>query len=201
LKESLDRQAILRNQGTGKMKTRATDVGNDEGWDLRQAFLEAMSHTAATVNIVTTDGPSGRGGVTVSAMASVSADTPEPSLLVCINQSSSAASVILENRVFCVNVLRDDQSGISDIFAGRVRTASGDKFACADWVAMTTGAPRVVEPLVAFDCRLTHSELVGTHHVIFGQTTDVFLASGGLPLIYANRSYGTPSLHSLGGGK
>lgn len=165
-----------------------------EGKDaLRSAFLDAMSHTAATVNIVTTDGPAGRAGVTVSAMTSVSADTPAPSLLVCINRSSRACGPILRNGVFCVNVLRDDQSHISDVFAGRIETANGDKFSCADWVAQGTGAPRVIDPLVAFDCRVTDSELFGTHYVIFGAVDNIFIADQGLPLIYASRAYGTPA--------
>ena len=55
---------------------------------LREKFIGGMSHAAATVNVVTTDGLAGRGGVTVSAMSSVSADTPRPTLLVCINHQS-----------------------------------------------------------------------------------------------------------------
>lgn len=167
-----------------------TGTGKDA---LRGAFLEAMSHTASTVNIVTTDGPEGRAGVTVSAMSSVSADTPAPSLLVCIHHKSPACSAILKNGVFCVNVLRDDQSRISDTFAGRSETEDGDKFSCAEWVTEKTGAPRVIDPLVAFDCRLTHGELFGTHYVLFGEVEDIFIAREGLPLIYAGRAYGTPS--------
>ena len=47
--------------------------------ELRQRFLSGMSHAACTVNVVTTDGPAGRAGVTVSAMSSVSADDAEAS--------------------------------------------------------------------------------------------------------------------------
>jgi flavin reductase (DIM6/NTAB) family NADH-FMN oxidoreductase RutF len=168
-------------------------IADDRKDALRSAFLEGMSHTASTVNIVTTDGPEGRAGVTVSAMSSVSADTPAPSLLVCVHQMSSACPAILKNGVFCVNVLRDDQSHISDTFAGRIKAADGDKFSCADWVTQRTGAPRVIDPLVAFDCRLTHSELIGTHYVMFGAVEEIFIAQKGLPLIYANRAYGTPA--------
>jgi flavin reductase (DIM6/NTAB) family NADH-FMN oxidoreductase RutF len=167
-------------------------IVDDRKGALRSAFLEGMSHTASTVNIVTTDGPEGRAGVTVSAMSSVSADTPAPSLLVCVHHLSSACSAILKNGVFCVNVLRDDQSYISDTFAGRIEPEDGDKFSCAEWVIQTTGAPRVIDPLVAFDCRLTHSELFGTHYVMFGEVEDIFIAQEGLPLIYTGRRYGTP---------
>jgi flavin reductase (DIM6/NTAB) family NADH-FMN oxidoreductase RutF len=158
--------------------------------ELRARFLAGMSHAAATVNVVTTDGPAGRAGVTVSAMTSVSADTERPTLLVCIHRDSAAAGAILANGIYCVNVLRDDQSWISDTFAGRFRAQLADKFDCADWVPMPSGAPRVVDPLVAFDCRLVSSDLVGTHHVLFGEVGDIFIAERGSPLIYARRAYG-----------
>jgi flavin reductase (DIM6/NTAB) family NADH-FMN oxidoreductase RutF len=85
---------------------------------LRRRFLIGMSHAACTVNVVTTDGAAGRHGVTVSAMVSVSADTPQPTLLVCIHHLSPVADALLKNGVFCVNVLREDQAHISDSFAG-----------------------------------------------------------------------------------
>lgn len=158
--------------------------------DLKGRFLAGMSHLAATVNVVTTDGIAGRGGVTVSAMSSVSADGPKPTLLICVNRTASAAPVILENGVFCVNVLRDDQSYISDAFAGRFRDQLPDKFAVGQWEAMGSGSPRVIDPLVAFDCRVMSSDLVGTHHVFFGEVDDIFIAGRGSPLIYARRAYG-----------
>ena len=158
--------------------------------DLRDRFIGGMSHAACTVNIVTTDGVAGRAGVTVSAMSSVSADTPKPTLLVCVHHLSPAADRIIENGVFCVNVLRDDQSFISDSFAGRFRDDLQDKFDCAEWTTQSTGAPRVVDPLVAFDCRVISGERVGTHHVFIGEVEDIFAAERGSPLIYANRAYG-----------
>jgi flavin reductase (DIM6/NTAB) family NADH-FMN oxidoreductase RutF len=149
-----------------------------------------MSHAASTVNVVTTDGPAGRAGVTVSAMTSVSADTPKPTLLVCVHHEASATPFICQNNSFCVNLLRDDQSFISDTFAGRFNAEILDKFDCADWLPMATGSPRVMDPLVAFDCKVISSEKIGTHHVFVGEVQDIFMAKRGSPLIYANRAYG-----------
>ncbi|WP_205123437.1 LysR substrate-binding domain-containing protein [Marimonas lutisalis] len=157
--------------------------------ELRDRFIGGMSHAASTVSVVTTDGPAGRGGVTVSAMSSVSADTPRPTLLICVNEASPVAAQIIGNGVFCVNILKDDQAYISDTFAGRFKDQVADKFDCADWRAMPSGAPRVVDPLVGFDCHVVSSEKVGTHHVFFGEVDDIFIAEGGSPLIYARRSY------------
>ena len=167
--------------------------------DLRARFLGGMSQAAATVNVVTTDGPGGRAGVTVSAMSSVSADTPRPTLLVCVHHLAPAAAAILENGVFCVNVLRDDQAFISDTFAGRFGDQVASKFDCAEWTTQVTGAPRVVDPLVAFDCRIISHNRIGTHYVFFGEVEDIFTADRGSPLLYANRAYGAATRIETGG--
>ena len=157
---------------------------------IRDLFLEGMSHAAATVSIVTTDGPAGRAGVTVSAMCSITADAP--SLLVCVHHMSPASAAIRENGVFCVNVLRDDQSLVSDTFAGRVKTPGGDKFDCADWHTLETGAPALTHPLVTFDCRLKKDFQWGTHFIFVGEVADIAVDARGSALIFANRAYGTP---------
>jgi flavin reductase (DIM6/NTAB) family NADH-FMN oxidoreductase RutF len=159
--------------------------------ELRSRFLTGMSHAACTVSIVTTDGPGGRAGVTVSAMASVSADTPKPTMLVCVHHLSPAAAAIVENKVLCVNVLRDDQSYISDTFAGRFKDQVANKFDCTDWVESPSGAPRISDPLVAFDCTLLSGERIGTHHIFLCEVQDLYVSSRGSPLIYANRAYGS----------
>lgn len=159
--------------------------------ELRQAFLDGMSCVAATVNVVATDGPAGRAGMTVSAMSSVSADTDKPVLLVCVNDLSAGAAPIIANGVFTVNILRDDQSFVSDTFAGRYGDKGEEKFGCAEWDAGVTGSPALRGALASFDCRLVKDEVVGQHHVFFGEVQQVYLAERGRALIYANRSYST----------
>jgi hypothetical protein len=68
----------------------------------RDRFLDAMSRVAATVNVVTTDGPGGRAGVTVSAMTPVSADGAAPTLLICLHEDSRTTPAIAANRCFCI---------------------------------------------------------------------------------------------------
>lgn len=159
--------------------------------ELRQQFLDGMSCVAATVTVVTTEGPEGRAGVTVSAMSSVSADSEKPTLLVCINQASAGADPIRNNGTFCVNILRDDQAFVSDTFAGRFGDKGEAKFGCATWTNGATGSPMLDGALVNFDCRLVDNRLVGTHHVLFGQVEQVRFSDPGRALVYANRAYGT----------
>ena len=159
--------------------------------DLRHQFLSGMSRAACTVNIVTTDGEAGRAGVTVSAMSPVSADTDNPTLLVCVHNLSPAAEKIIQNGVFCVNVLRDNQTYISEIFAGRAHHKSRDKFECTHWATHTTGSPVAEDALVSFDCRLVSNIRVGTHFVLFGETVEILVSKDGSPLIYTERAYGS----------
>ncbi len=153
---------------------------------LRSDFLDAMSLAASTVTIVSTDGVAGRAGLTVSAMASVSADMARPALLVCIHHKSAAGKVLRQNGAFCVNLLASDQAALSDIFGGR---AGGDKFSVANWTVGTTGAPRLSGALATFDCAVTDSQLVGTHYVIFGAVEAAVADLQQAPLLYARRSY------------
>ncbi|CUH40797.1 FMN reductase (NADH) RutF [Jannaschia seosinensis] len=153
---------------------------------LRDEFIHAMSRAAATVSVVTTDGPAGRAGITVSAMTSVSADGDAPTILVCINKGASAAEPILRNGRFAVNVLCEDQQNEADIFAGR--TDVEDRFADVPWDVLETGAP-VLRGLAGFDCDLASADLVGTHHVIIGAVRAVRVREEGAPLIYGMRSY------------
>ena len=152
-----------------------------------------MSHAACTVNVVTTDGPAGRHGVTVSAMVSVSADTPQPTLLVCIHQLSPlAAARARERRVLRQCAARGPGPHLRQLRRAQpVSTATRNSNA-RSWTTQVTAAPRVVDALVAFDCRVTASERVGSHFVVFGSVQDIFVAGSGAPLIYANRAYGVP---------
>jgi flavin reductase (DIM6/NTAB) family NADH-FMN oxidoreductase RutF len=155
----------------------------------REEFIEGMSRSACTVNVVTSDGIAGRAGITVSAMSSVTADSPKPELLICVNSQTLACSLILENGVFCVNLLNADQHEISDIFAGRSGGSQAERFNSAKWTSMRTGSPRLINPVAAFDCRIVRAELFGTHYVIIGAVGQTFVSQFGSALVYADRSY------------
>lgn len=156
----------------------------------RTAFVSAMSGAVTSVNVVTTDGIGGMFGVTVSAMASVSADPPM--LLVCVNQRSPACAAIRENGVFCVNLLAANQHDISDVFAGHPREGEAFDFGCAEWQATTTGAVRLPDAASTFDCVLHSSQDAGTHTIFVGRVVDV-TATESAPLAHCRRTYCHPA--------
>ena len=82
-----------------------------------------------------------------------------------------------QNGAFCVNVLREDQSHISESFAGRTARARRLEVRMLALDNAADRAPRVVDALVAFDCRVIASERVGSHFVVFGSVQDIFVAA------------------------
>lgn len=156
---------------------------------LKEQFLEGMSRSAASVSVVTTDGPAGRAGVTVSAMSSVSADGDKPTMLVCLNASSNTLPVVLDNQCFCINVLEIGQQAVADVFSGRIPAPDGDRFSGQEVWPGPTGAPMLTQALVSFDCRLVSAEKIGTHHICIGAVEGVATAPEGSPLLYGMRRY------------
>jgi flavin reductase len=152
-----------------------------------QAFRDAMARLAMSVHLVTTDGPAGRGGATVTALCSVT-DSP-PTLLICLGRDSRTNQLIQENRVLAVNTLRTSQAALSGIFASGNRRTMDERFAEARWTSLATGAPALADGLVTFDCRVTDIDEVGTHSVIFAEIAALAMPPAGEVLIHVNRGY------------
>ena len=149
-------------------------------------YREAMSRLGAAVNVITTDGPAGRHGLTASAVCSVT-DTP-PTLLVCVNRSAGAHASLIGNGVLCVNVLTGRHQELCGAFGGG-RLGVAARFAAASWRVLTTGAPVLTDASVSLDCRIIRSEEIGTHSVLFCEVVDIASAATPEGLIYFNRAY------------
>lgn len=162
--------------------------------EFKSEFAAGMRKAASSVCVVTTDGRSGKFGVTVSSMTSVSMEPP--SILVCVNKDNFVAAAILENGVFCVNMLREDQSDISDMFAGR-QGSEIDRFALGSWAQSKTNCPALVGAATVFDCSLAENHSFGSHLVLIGRIVSVVNHPTSLALVYHDRKYCTiaPSTH------
>ncbi len=156
--------------------------GADQG-----RFKEGMSRVGAAVHVVTTDGPAGLGGITASAVTSITVEPPM--MLFCINKSSPSAQRMLENGVFCINTLAAADQKISDIFAGRTDQHLEERFTTGAWAKLSTGAPVLTTALAAFDCRLVEAKEVTTHFVMIGVVVATEVIPEGESLMYAHRKY------------
>jgi flavin reductase (DIM6/NTAB) family NADH-FMN oxidoreductase RutF len=151
-----------------------------------ERFTSAMAMAAAAVSVVTTDGAAGKFGMTVSAVSSVSAEPPM--VLACINRKSPLAAAVSTNGIFCINLLAETQSCVSDVFAGRAADGRAYDFACAGWRHETTGAPVLDGAAASFDCLLESFHDAGTHRIIIGRVLEA-ACSDAAPLVYARRGY------------
>jgi flavin reductase len=148
-------------------------------------YRDAMAGLGAAVSIITTDGPAGRAGFTASAVCSVTDDPP--TLLVCMNRTSSAYASVTGNKLVCVNVLSAQQEPLSRLFGGKVPIA--ERFAAAVWSTLETGAPVLTDCAVAFDCQIANVTTVGTHDVLFCRIVALQISGLTENLIYLGRAY------------
>ncbi|WP_198389370.1 flavin reductase family protein [Roseovarius faecimaris] len=150
----------------------------------RDAFIAAMRHVAATVTVVTTDGPAGKMGATVSAFTSLSADPP--SVLVCLKADSRIAMAVRDNGVFCVNVLPETAEELAQCFAGAFDRERPDRFEGIDYTPTEEGP--ILPQATAFACSLNKSVVHGSHAICIGDVTGISNA-GERPLTYMSGAF------------
>ena len=150
----------------------------------RDAFIAAMRQVASTVTVVTTDGPAGLMGATVSAFTSLSADPP--SVLVCLKADSRIAQTVADNGTFCVNILPEDAVELANCFAGVFDDAKPNRFEGLD-ITITEFGP-ILPRATAFTCSLNHKVSHGSHAICIGDVTGISNA-GEKPLTYMSGAY------------
>jgi cob(II)yrinic acid a,c-diamide reductase len=150
-------------------------------------FRSAMSRFASAVHIVTTAGEAGRRGVTATAVVGVSDDPA--TVLVCLNASNAENRRFDVNGSFAVNVLSAEGERLAQAFSGRGGLSPEERFALGRWRLLSTGAPVLMDALVAFDCRLVEFRTIATHHVLIGKVEAVLEGPPAPPLLYHARGY------------
>src|SRR5262249_26014858 len=102
-------------------------------------FRQAMRDLAGGVTVVTVGKGAGINGFTATSVTSLCLYPPR--VLVCLAQSSSSWNVLQRHRCFGINLLRDEEHGLADRFAGRDGLKGAARFAGVRWTTMLTGAP------------------------------------------------------------
>jgi flavin reductase (NADH) len=150
-------------------------------------FRNAMAQLPAAVNIITTNGPGGRCGITASAVCSVT-DSP-PTVLVCVNRSSATHDVFRANGRLCVNVLCGEQEELARHFAGMTGVPMAERFTWDLWDGGDVGLPVLRDALVQLEGRISECKEVGSHSVMFVELDNVGVREQGDSLVYFNRLF------------
>lgn len=151
-----------------------------------EALKLAMRHVAGTVSVITAGSELDRTGATVTSATALSVDPP--TMIVNINRSSSTWPVIARHRHFCVNVLDASQQAVAERFSGKGGLKGKERYADAEWTAIETGAPVLVDALAAIDCEVEEIIERHSHAIIIGRVAGI-IVRGGSPLIYSHGQY------------
>ncbi len=174
-------------QPEGSLMTAFAPVGNEGGLVSPVDFTRAMGAAATGVTVVTTEGVAGRFGLTVSAVASVSAEPPL--LLVCVNRRNPCVAAITQNGLFAVNILASSQADVARTFSGRTADRTDYDFSRHDWFTGQKGQPLLSGASARFECEVDTIHDAGTHRIFIGRVVSAHRGDSP-PLIYSNRSYG-----------
>lgn len=155
--------------------------------EIQKDFRSAMAYLPAAVNIVTTDGPYGRVGITVSAVCSVT-DSP-PTVLVCVNQKSATHDIFNDNGQVCINVLSGQHEELARHFSGATKVSMEERFGWDIWERGHNDAPVLRDAQVKIVGRVSGRTVQGSHSVIFVQVERVSFEENAESLVYFGRKF------------
>lgn len=134
--------------------------------------------------LVAGNAPEGKVGLTLSSIASVSADPPVLSF--SVTRSTGSAGGILAAGTFVVHFLKADQAQLALDFA---RTGSPRFTPEQGWSTLPTGEPYLPAASMALRCTVRETLLVGPSVLILANVLDTHEGAAGTPLIYRDRTF------------
>jgi flavin reductase (DIM6/NTAB) family NADH-FMN oxidoreductase RutF len=147
---------------------------------LRRAF----SCFATGVTVVTTRNRAGGPiGLTMNSFTSVSLDPPL--ILFSLGKKSEQFEDFMAAGVFAVNVLCEEQVGLS----GRFSTPGDKSFGDIPFDLWETGAPILPGALAAFDCRIDQRIDAGDHILFICRVVRTEVVSEAAPLLFHRSGY------------
>jgi flavin reductase (DIM6/NTAB) family NADH-FMN oxidoreductase RutF/ubiquinone/menaquinone biosynthesis C-methylase UbiE len=146
-----------------------------------------LGQFATGITVITTVHDGVPQGMTANSFTSVSLDPPL--ILFCADKRARAGMLVGDAGFFAVNVLRDDQRHLSDLFAGR--GTDEERRAALEAIGTPTATGSLILPNVLgwLDCRVKQVIDAGDHVVFLGEVVAASSSTGGSPLLYYRGSY------------
>jgi flavin reductase (DIM6/NTAB) family NADH-FMN oxidoreductase RutF len=158
--------------------SRAVDIDGD---DPRVALRRTLGMFATGVTIITTRVAEQVHGMTANAFMSVSLDPPL--VLISVDRRTKMCRLLHEGSCYGVSVLAENQSALSDRFAGRAGPdAPEPRFELVD------GTPLVEGALARFVARVQRSYWGGDHSLFLGRV-EYARTGEGAPLLFHGGRY------------
>lgn len=148
-------------------------------------FVDAMSALASGVVLVTCRVGDRPWGMTVTTLASVSAEPP--TILVSLGSDTASARAITMTRRFGVSILRAEQLAVARLGSEPGAAKFLEPF--VDEGDAHSTSPRVADALAHLDCEVTQVVRVADHTIFIGRAHGAEASHGGAPLLYHRRAY------------
>jgi flavin reductase (DIM6/NTAB) family NADH-FMN oxidoreductase RutF len=149
-------------------------------------FWQTLGQRAVGVTIVTAQGSDGPAGFLGLSATHITANPP--SMLVSIDNSTSALAAVLHRRHFAVNYLPAEAQSLADMFGGKTQAKGADRFDPVQWGALVSGAPVFKKALGVVDCTLVDTVRYESTTIALGRV--VGLQHGeGKPLVFFRGQY------------
>jgi flavin reductase (DIM6/NTAB) family NADH-FMN oxidoreductase RutF len=153
----------------------------------REEFRFTMRELVGAVSVVTLGQGDLRTGFTATSVSSLSLEPP--TLVVCVNRTSSSWPLLREAESFGVNVLSASHRELAHRFAGSGGVEGPARYEGGQWVAAATGAPLLADALAAFDCSVEEIIERHSHAIVIGRVEAVRRRGGGGALVYWRGDY------------
>lgn len=154
-----------------------------------KAFWRALGMRAVGVTIVTAQGDDGPAGFLALSATHVTADPP--SMLVSIDDRTSALNTVLRGRHFAINYLSGADQPLADSFGGRGSLKGPDRFEAGRWQTLATGAPILADAVGAIDCELAETFRFHNTTIVVGRVAAFMLPERSDALLFFGGRYRT----------
>jgi len=153
---------------------------------------EVLGHFASGVTVVTAMAPDGPIGFTCQSFSSLSLDPP----LVAFapSRASTTWPRLRAAGRFCVNVLAEEQSDLSQAFA----RSGTDKYAGVSWAPSPHGSPMLDGVVAWIDSELWAEYDGGDHTIVVARVLDLGADPGRSPLVFHRGGYGLQAAFAEG---
>jgi flavin reductase (DIM6/NTAB) family NADH-FMN oxidoreductase RutF len=158
-------------------------------------FRRAMRQLPGGASIITVGRGEDVSGLTVTSVSALAAEPP--TVIFCINRSSSSWPVLERHRAFAVNVLGPQHVSVAERFSGRGGIKGAERYADATWVTLVTGTPVLGDALSALDCEVEEIIERHTSAIVIGRVVAVKVedeATTPVSLTYWRGRFGTLGL-------
>jgi len=149
-----------------------------------RVMRDVLGHFVSGVTVVTAMGTGGPVGFTCQSFSSLSLDPPLVAFAPA--RSSSTWPRLREAGRFCVNVLAEEQSGLSRQFA----RSGTDKYAGVHWAPSPHGSPMLEGVVAWIDSELWAEYDGGDHTIVVARVLDLGADASRTPLLFHRGAYG-----------